>query len=128
MYFTKKYRNIISQNFLITNTADVAWSKKKNSNYCLHSTGLEQFIAIQSQFFYLLLTTKTIPFLPKKYPMRKKFHFGAVCHDTLKITAYPKQINLESFLAYFMKYLMKDQLPPEQSVIKFDINFIKVII
>lgn len=128
MYFTRKYRNIISQNLLVTNTCSIHWSNRNDFNYCLNSIGLEQYLTIQSQFFYLLLITRAVPFLARKYSSRKKFQFNATYNATSKIAVYLSQINLAPTLHYFMSYLMKEQLPPEQASIKIEGKFTKIIV
>jgi hypothetical protein len=128
MYFSKKYSNLIRQNFLVTNTCGIAWATNEDLVYRLHSSGIESHLAIQSYFLYLLLTTKTFPFLARKYPSKKKFHFGEARTDTTKIVAYPGQVKLSAIFHQFMHKLMKDQLSPEPSSIKLEGKFLKIII
>jgi len=128
VYFSQKYRNITSQNFLITNTCSVQWSKHTNLDHRLHSIGIENHLPIQSQFLYLLIISRTFPFLARKYPSRKKFHFGEMRSDTAKIAAYPNQTRFSAILHQFMYRLMKGQIPPEPSTIKIEGGFTKIII
>lgn len=127
-YFSQKYRLIAAQNFLITNTSSVFWTKHTYLDYRIHSIGIENYLPIQAQFLYLLLVSKTFPFLARKYPSRKKYYFGDMRSETAKIAAYPNQHSISTILHKFMYILMKDQISPEPPTLKIEDKFTKIII
>ena len=125
MCFTKKYFQIIAQNFNIANACTI---KHGVLPFKLQAVGIEHYLPIPSQFLYLLLLTRTIPFLAKKHRQKKSFRFGAVKRETAKIMAYPNQARLNVIFNKFMGQLAPVQLPPEPSAIKFEKNYVRIIV
>jgi len=104
MYFTKRYTQIITQNFHTANVCSVRWNKQTAMNFQLKAAGIEHDTPVPSQFLYLLLLTRTTPFLARKYKYRatKHFRFGEAKRDTAKMIAYPNQARLTRIFNKFM--------------------------
>jgi len=127
MSFIKKYFDIMSQNLGSSILCSIT-NKRTRRGFRLNSAGIENYLPIPSQFLYLLLLTRTKPFLAKKITSRKRFRFMEIKRDTAKIATYPNQVRLEQVFAKFINNIMWQQIPPEPSAVKFDKNYLKLIV
>jgi len=127
LLFIQKYGDIMTQNIgsaVLCSTR----SKQTGRGLRLNSAGVEHQLPLPSQFLYLLLLARKQPFLAKKYVSRKRFRFMEIKRDTAKIAVYPGQARLERVFAKFISELMWQQISPEPSAIKFDDNYLKLIV
>jgi hypothetical protein len=127
MSFIKKYFDIMSQNLGSSVICSIT-NRRSRRGFLLNSVGIENYLPIPSQFLYLLLLTRTKPFLAKKFTSRKHFRFMEIKRDTVKIAAYPNQVRLEQVFAEFVNNIMWQQISPEPSALKFDKNYLKLIV
>ncbi len=66
--------------------------------------------------------------MARKHPSKKKYRFGEVAKDTVKIASYSNQFRLGRSLKKLYYKLMRGQLSPEQSAIRIDRKYIKIIV
>src|SRR5581483_4915748 len=128
MDIRRKYLRLIAQNFGSSNACTVNCTNLTLLDFPLIAVGIENYMPVASQFLYLLLQTNAIPFLARKYKAKKYFHFGESRKDTVKMITYPNQVQLSYILKKFMRQFMPVQLPPENSAIKLDTKYLKLII
>jgi len=105
MLFLQKYIDIMTQN-IGSATICSTDAKQTGRGLRLNSAGVEHQLPLPSQFLYLLILTRTQPFLAKKYVSRKRFRFMEIKRDTAKIAVYPNQARLECVLTKFLNELM----------------------
>jgi len=105
MLFIQKYVDIMTQNVGSATVCSTS-TKRTGRGLRLNSAGIENQIPLPSQFLYLLILTRTQPFLAKKYVSRKRFRFMEIKRDTAKISVYPNQARLECVFAKFINELM----------------------
>jgi len=124
---TKKYMRSVSRNLMASLSADITNGNKYYLDYKLIAAGIEDSLPIQSQFLYLLILTKTIPFMARKHPSKKKFRFGRNPHDTAKMVAYINQHRVGPVMRKFMYRIMPEQLSPELPAVTFSDIYTKII-
>jgi len=105
MYFIRKYFAIISQNLGSAVLCSISTTQTRRG-LRLNSVGVEYHVPVPSHFLYLVMLTRTQPFIAKKYVSRKRFRFMEVKRDTAKIAVYPNQTRLENVFAQFITEIM----------------------
>lgn len=128
MFGSKKYTKSASQNILSKLSSDISRSHKRYLNMGLISVGIENYLPIPSQYFYLYFLTKRWPFMARKHPSKKKYRFGEMAKDTAKFISYINQFRLGRLFKKLYIKLMRGQLSPEQSAVRIDNKYIKIII
>jgi len=128
MFGAKKYTKTISQNILSKLTSDVASTNRRYLSLNLVSAGVENYLPIPSQYFYLYILTKRWPFMVRKHPSKKKHRFGEIAKDTAKFISYINQFRLGKLLKKFYLKLLRGQLSPEQAAVRINRKYTKIIV
>ena len=124
----KKYQQLFCRNLLSFLISDIAFTHKRSLNISFASAGIENYIPLVSQFLYLFLLTKNQPFMARKHPSKKKYRFGESVGETAKFSSYVNHYKLGDLLKKLQFKLMRRQISPEKSAIKFDHKYIKIIV
>jgi len=130
MLAVKKYHKLISKNVLSKLASDASTrGDKRYLKFNLISVGVQNFLPLVSQFLYLfILTDGSKSFFARKHPSKKKYRFGETVGDTAKYATYLEQHQMPKLLVKLYSRLMRRQLSPEESSVRIDTKYTKIIV
>ena len=126
----KKYNSFVSRNLLSKLSSDPS-SKgdKRYLRYNLRVVGVQNCLPLISQFLYMFaLTKRSKAFFSRKHPSKKKYRFGYTVGDDAKYGTYIEQYQAAKLLIKLYLKLMKRQLSPEETSVRIDTKYTKVIV
>ena len=66
--------------------------------------------------------------MARKHPSKKKYRFGEMAKDTAKFISYVNQFRLGKLTKKLYLELLKSQLSPEESSVRVDQKYTKIIV